>query len=529
MAAHTVDIDVIDKSALPEDHSNIPVINQPNPCYGYSATAKEVYYLMHFAQYCIYESGTNNIINGNTYLDYFPEEGGGGGGGGMTPEEVRSIVSSMTDSEVSDVSTNPIRNSVIKGYVDSTKVTVDSAIDENSTNAIQNGVIAKYVNSSIETATATFRGTYNTKEALDVVSGDKNDYAFLVTTDVAGNTLYNRYKFVEAESSLPEGYTPLLYISNGNTHPIIDTGIVPNIHTGFYIKFNPGDPDRWGQSYFGASSDSTNFGTVDWKYWENNDHYQCFDIFRSGAVLTNTSHNSINEIVYSYPYITANNGTQQQVSPDDAIFTKDITIALFGFQYMNIGNYYDGVDNVKLYSFKLFDGSGNALRDFVPCKNDQNEVGLYDKVSETFFGNVKDSGVFIAGPNDTGHWEFEYSLNNSSFAITVLWDYTTDNSGTIPYEPFIGTLHDNINNYDAIQLEMVSDSEDLDTSGWDSTMFSPITPIYAINNSLKNNYFNHTSFGERSSQWYIKDTTIQKTTTNKSDTNGLVRVYGIKF
>lgn len=197
MAAHTVDIDVIDKSALPEDHSNIPVINQPNPCYGYSATAKEVYYLMHFAQYCIYESGTNNIINGNTYLDYFPEEGGGGGGG--------------------------------------------------------------------------------------------------------------------------------------------------------------------------------------------------------------------------------------------------------------------------------------------------------------------------------------------NYSVTVLWDYTTDNSGTIPYAPFIGTLNDNINNYDAIQLEMVSYEDDLDTSRWYATVFSPIIPVYALNNSFKNNYFIFTSFETRSTNWYIKDTTVQKVATNLSDTNGLVRVYGIKF
>lgn len=414
MADHTINIDVYDISVPELNPINIAIINLPNPVIGYSANAKEVKDLIQIPKYTIYESGTSNVINGRNYYDYFPEEGGGGGGGGMTPEEVRTIVSNMTDSEVSDVSTNPIQNGAIKEYVDSTKVTVDSAIDEDSTNAIQNGVMTNFVNSSISTATATFRGTYNTKEALDVVSGDKNDYAFLVTTDAAGNTLYNRYKFVEAESGLPEGYTPLLYISNGNTHPIIDTGIVPNIHTGFDIKFNPGDPDIWGQCYFGAFSDS-NFGSVDWKYSENDDHYQRFEIFRSGAVLTNTSHNSINEIVYSYPYITANNGTQQQVSPDDAIFTKDITIALFGLHYYSIGNYYDGVDNVQLYSFKLFDGSGNALRDFVPCKNDQNEVGLYDKVSETFFGNVKDSGVFIAGPNDTGHWEFEYSLNNSSF------------------------------------------------------------------------------------------------------------------
>lgn len=118
---------------------------------------------------------------------------------------------------------------------------------------------------------------------------------------------------------------------------------------------------------------------------------------------------------------------------------------------------------------------------------------------------------------------------SGNYSITVLWDYTTDNSSVIPYEPFTGTLHDNINNYDAIQLEMVSYSGDLDDPRWNATMFSPIIPVYALNNLLKNNYFNHTSFETRSTNWYIKDTTVQKIADNQSNTNGLVRVYGIKF
>ena len=129
MADHTINIDVYDISVPELNPINIAIINLPNPVIGYSANAKEVKDLIQIPKYTIYESGTSNVINGRNYYDYFPEEGGGGGGGGMTPEEVRSIVSNMTDSEVSDVSTNPIQNSTIKEYVDSTKVTVDSAID----------------------------------------------------------------------------------------------------------------------------------------------------------------------------------------------------------------------------------------------------------------------------------------------------------------------------------------------------------------------------------------------------------------
>ena len=54
-----------------------------------------------------------------------------------------------------------------------------------------------FVNSSIATNTAFFLGTFDSLDALKEYGGDKtnNDYAFVRTTDEAGNTLYNRYKW----------------------------------------------------------------------------------------------------------------------------------------------------------------------------------------------------------------------------------------------------------------------------------------------------------------------------------------------
>lgn len=56
-----------------------------------------------------------------------------------------------------------------------------------------------FVNSSIATNTATFRGTYNSLAELEAYAGEKdnNDYAFVIEIDAAGNTLYNRYKYVD--------------------------------------------------------------------------------------------------------------------------------------------------------------------------------------------------------------------------------------------------------------------------------------------------------------------------------------------
>lgn len=54
-----------------------------------------------------------------------------------------------------------------------------------------------FVNSSIATNTAYFIGTFNSVAELEAYSGPltNNDYAFVATTDTAGNTLYDRYKY----------------------------------------------------------------------------------------------------------------------------------------------------------------------------------------------------------------------------------------------------------------------------------------------------------------------------------------------
>lgn len=57
----------------------------------------------------------------------------------------------------------------------------------------------EFVNSSIATATATFRGTFATLEALKAAEADKNDYAFWAHKDEAGNTCYDKYTYTGSE------------------------------------------------------------------------------------------------------------------------------------------------------------------------------------------------------------------------------------------------------------------------------------------------------------------------------------------
>lgn len=52
-----------------------------------------------------------------------------------------------------------------------------------------------FVNSSIGTNTAYFKGTFNSVAELNQQTATNNDYAFVISTDSAGNTVYNRYKY----------------------------------------------------------------------------------------------------------------------------------------------------------------------------------------------------------------------------------------------------------------------------------------------------------------------------------------------
>lgn len=125
-------------------------------------------------------------------------------------------------------------------------------------------------------------------------------------------------------------------------------------------------------------------------------------------------------------------------------------------------------------------------------------------------------------------WKNATPSSGSSYTETLLWDYEEDNSGTIPYDPFTVTLRQSIDNFDEIMMENVSSSGDLTNNNWKSTVFFSFK-VTGLKNAYFPNYIAYTSFSDRSSRYYISGTTFQKTINNARNTNGLVRVYGIKY
>ena len=173
MAADTVQINVVDKSVPISNPKRIAIIGVPNPAMNVYVNREQLLQLIQFPQYWITDSVTGEVISGANITDYFPD-----GSGGVDPEEVQEIVHQMTDTETSLTSTNPIANSTITNYV----------------------------NQSIESSTAEFKGTYETKAEMDAVDADNNDYAFLIvynytllTEEPASFDPTEYYKLIDGE------------------------------------------------------------------------------------------------------------------------------------------------------------------------------------------------------------------------------------------------------------------------------------------------------------------------------------------
>lgn len=94
--------------------------------------------------------------------------------------------------------------SIIDARLDAVDASIDAFTDLVPSQASASNQLADkaFVNSSISTNTANFVGTFNTIEELEAVANPtNNDYGFVIDTDVAGNVVYNRYKYIASTSA----------------------------------------------------------------------------------------------------------------------------------------------------------------------------------------------------------------------------------------------------------------------------------------------------------------------------------------
>lgn len=132
--------------------------------------------------------------------------------GGIPAADMSQSVQDALRNANSAVQPAAIADMATEGYVDG-KVSAEQTRAENAEGNLQDAIEIieavipaaasssnqladkDFVNSSINTNTATFRGTYNSLADLQQVTATNNDYAFVIETDSLGNEYYDRYKY----------------------------------------------------------------------------------------------------------------------------------------------------------------------------------------------------------------------------------------------------------------------------------------------------------------------------------------------
>lgn len=184
-------------------------------------------------------------------------------------------------------------------------------------------------------------------------------------------------------SRLPNGYQEVEYIESTNAGQKIDTGIKPNGNTSASIDFT-------------LKSITTQWGIVFGAYVANN-------------LFALTVGESTNKIYVAYASTTSpaktltfNSRSKLQMTPSYSRWAEDYySYSLSAFSSsLNIGicgplnNPYS--TPMCIYGCQISE-AGFLLRDLVPCyRKSDNEIGMYDLVSKTFFTNAG-TGTFLKG------------------------------------------------------------------------------------------------------------------------------------
>lgn len=114
-----------------------------------------------------------------------------------------SATEGTIDSSVSSGSDNPVSGGAVSTAIGVVQASVQDIEDLIPSQATSSNQLAdkNFVNSSIATNTANFLGTYTSLADIEAIQNPtNNDYAFLQTTDSAGNTVFDRYKYNASSS-----------------------------------------------------------------------------------------------------------------------------------------------------------------------------------------------------------------------------------------------------------------------------------------------------------------------------------------
>ncbi len=204
--------------------------------------------------------------------------------------------------------------------------------------------------------------------------------------------------WVDAEVALPISYSSLEWIQSSGTQ-WIDTGALATPQTQIEAHFNALTSSRsWG-AFFGVSGsnapDSRGDGLV-LRYYGTTTSLQGFFGNKGSVVSADVGTNADVTVVLKTGQFTLN-GQTQDLPTAQAPYAGNVYL----FSANKAGDAWCQ-QAMRLYSFKMFEVVGDVatpVRDFVPCRDPDGVVGLWDKVEGRFYPN-NGSGAFLASDGE---------------------------------------------------------------------------------------------------------------------------------
>lgn len=198
----------------------------------------------------------------------------------------------------------------------------------------------------------------------------------LVLSDATdGFSVYPTFSAI-AEVGLPEGYLQLSYIQGSGTQ-YIDTRFKPNNNTRVVMDVESAADGTF--AFFGTRDTETTNAYILWQLSSTS--------IRSdyGAKqVQQTVDSTENRVVIDKHEASCMYGL---ISIENESATFSCTNNLLLFTTSTGGTVDERKASAKLYSCKIYDDD-LLIRNFVPVKNDSDQVGLYDLIEEKFYANA---------------------------------------------------------------------------------------------------------------------------------------------
>ena len=194
-------------------------------------------------------------------------------------------------------------------------------------------------------------------------------------------------------SRLPTGYQEVEYIQSSGTQ-YINTGYKPNSNTRLVYDCNVASSVTANNGIFGVRDTSAATSPNRFNFWiQGSGSTIRSDYFGTGK-NPSQSINLLNQRIVIDKNKNVCTVAGNTLTSEAGTGQCENNLFLFCVNNAGTPNYYT---NTRLYSCQIYD-NGALIRDFVPAKNSDGTVGLYDLVNDAFYSNAG-TGTFTAGPD----------------------------------------------------------------------------------------------------------------------------------